>query len=121
MNWKFWKKDGNGNQSGKTEKLSGPKDLPASVGRFIVVELKQDPDWTWRLKSVERLKEGSKHIFDVRIFDMTKSTAKGVAVKNYYSLDNRADLILFEGRYNKVTNEAKIIIGPAAKKPVRAA
>ena len=57
MNWKFWEKKGEGTQ---VKKLPRPKELPSSVGRFLMVNLKQDPDWVWSLRCVVRQREGKK-------------------------------------------------------------
>ena len=32
--------------------LSGPKDIPNEVGSYLVMKLKQNPDWVWVLKAV---------------------------------------------------------------------
>jgi len=33
-------------------KLKPPSDLPQQVGRYLVVNLGQGPDWVWELKAV---------------------------------------------------------------------
>lgn len=98
MNWKFWQK----NETAATgPKLPRPKELSNAVGRYLVVNLKHDPDWVWRLKGVSKPRENSKVEFDIRIFDETIAAARGVMVKNYTSLDDHPDLVIFEGWYDK--------------------
>lgn len=118
MTWKFWQKNTGGV---KAPKLPKPKELPAGVGRYLVVDLKHDPDWVWTLKSVSLPKEGFKSAFLIRIYDDTTAMANGVLVKNYTSLDNHPGLVLFEGWYDKNTwameikdYRADIIQTPAA-------
>lgn len=118
MSWKFWQKN---IADDKTKKLPKPKDLPSGVGRYIVVDLKHDPDWVWTLKSVSMSKEGSKTVSLIRIYDDTTARAKGVSVKNHPSLDEHPDIILFEGWYDKDTwameireNKANMVQAPAA-------
>lgn len=118
MSWKFWQNNSGGE---KAPKLSRPKELPSGVGRYLVVDLKNDPDWVWTLKSVSMPKDGSKSAFLIRIFDDTTAMAKGVSVKNHTSLDDHPELILFEGWYDKYTwameikeNSSNLIRTPAA-------
>ena len=104
MSWKFWEKKNEGTH----EKLPGPKDIPYPVGRHLVVDLGQDPDWVWQLKGVSLRKEGSKDVFHVRIFSANDAAMKKVSVKNYRSLDEHQDLILFEGWFDKKTMQAQV-------------
>jgi hypothetical protein len=81
-----------------------PKDLPDPVGRFMVVNLGKNPDWVWRLKSVRRPRPAdgiNKEPYDVRVFDEGEAAARKVSIKNYLSLDDHPELILFEGWYDK--------------------
>jgi hypothetical protein len=109
MSWKFWEKSPAG---AKDQKLPGPKKLPHPVGRTIVVQKGENPDWVWSLKSVERPTEGKQHCFDVRVFDPNATAKKGISVKNYTSLDQVPDLILYEGWYDKESKEAVLEKGP---------
>ena len=90
----FWKK----NESG----LSGPKEIPNAVYRDIVTKLGGDPDKTSALKAVVRPREGEKDTFEVRVFDKDHATSLKIAVKDYNSITEHGELILYEGWYNKM-------------------
>ena len=89
----------------KVEKLPGPRSIEELVGRQIVVDLKQNPDWVWRLRSVVRRRADGKHRFDFRVFDEAQVAAKRVKVKDYTSFDNYPELILYQGWFDKVSME----------------
>ena len=88
----FWKRDKNA--------LSGPKGLPNPVGRDIVTKLGGDPDQVWNnFKAVMRPKEGVKDAFEVRVFSGAQASARNVSIKDYNSLDEHPEFILYEGWY----------------------
>ena len=84
-------------------KLPGPKGIPESVGSHMVVEEKKDPDWVWNLKGVVRPTE-KKKAFYCRVFSEAQAAQAGVKVKDWTSLDDHSDLILWEGYFDKETN-----------------
>jgi len=89
------------------EKPPGPQDIPELVGRHLVVQKKKDPDWVWRLKAVVRKSPKGRKAFDVRVFDAA-AVSKKVKVKDYTSLDEHPDLILFEGWFDKESMTAEL-------------
>ena len=101
-----WLKKSNGGKTGP-EKLQGPKNMPDDVGRTLVVDHKQDPNWAWSLKTVVKPGE-EKGVFFVRVFDERVVSSKGVRVKDYNSFNEHPDLILFDGWFNKKTHAAQI-------------
>jgi hypothetical protein len=103
MNWKFWKKppDQNGGKAAKTPKSAKPKALPQAIGRIMVVSMQLDPDMVWGLKYLSQRMEGKKNAENFRIFNPGKAINAGVAVKDWSSLDNRPELILYSGSYDK--------------------
>lgn len=107
MSWNFWKKQPATDEVSKTKeaKLPKPKDIPEPVGRFLVVDLRKDPDWVWQLKSVLRA-QAEKSRYDVRVFDESQTSSKGVRVQDYTTFDERPEFILFEGWYDKKSNRA---------------
>lgn len=106
----FWKrKPANEEPSQATEeKLPKPHDIAELVGRYIIVELKQDPDWVWRLTNVLRPRPGSKSVFDFRVYDSAEVIAKKVNVRNWHSLDDHPELVLYEGWFDKSAYTAEV-------------
>jgi hypothetical protein len=96
----FWSKKANG--------LLPPKSIPDAVGRYLVVTLGKNPDWVWNLKTVMRSNEGDKDTFEVRVFDQSQAADKGIKVRDYNSLSEHPEMILYEGWFNKRTYEAKV-------------
>lgn len=108
MNWKFWTK--NPVESGTPKQsLPKPREIPEIVGRHLVVGMKKDPDFAWKLMAVVRPRAGSKSAFDVRVYSPVEAGIKGVNVKNYDTFDAVPDLILFEGWYDKAENTAELV------------
>ena len=95
----FWKREKT--KKGEIE-LPGPKEIPELAGRCMVVQEKKDPDWVWRLKGVVR--PAGKKAFYCRVFDDAQAAKAGVKVKDWTSLDEHPDLILWEGYFDKETN-----------------
>ena len=110
MNWKFWEKkqEETAPAGAQVVKQSGAKRIHESVGRYLVVKLQADPDWVWNLKQVERQRPEAKTAFDVRVFDERQAAAKNVLVKDYSSMDVHADLILYEGWFDKKTMKVQV-------------
>jgi hypothetical protein len=106
MGWKFWKKDDA--LAPKKSKLPGPRELPDAVGRVLVVEREMDPDFAWSLRALLRPREGAKYIREVRVFDPASTSAAGIAVKNYDSLESHPEQVLFAGWFNTDTGEAEL-------------
>jgi len=67
----FWKKKAATEEPSKirVERLPRPKDIPELVGRHLITELKQNPDWVWKLKGVVRPRSDGKDTFYFRVFD----------------------------------------------------
>lgn len=100
----FWKKTKTEESSQpKAEKLPGPRSIEELVGREIVTKLKKDPDWVWKLRSVVRQRTDGKHSFDFRVFDDNQVAASKIKIKDYTSFDDQPELVLYEGRFDKVS------------------
>ena len=110
MDWKFWRKKETAEapSDGKNKKLDKPRDLPQEVGRYLVVDQSLDPDWVWGLKCVRKPKENSKSTFDIRVFSSETMAKHGVKVRDYTSLDNHMDLVIFVGWYEKNTQNVQL-------------
>ncbi len=109
MGWKFWEKNTNNSAEKKAKKLGKPRELPDSVGKYMVVSLHHDPDWVWSLKCVINQRQESKYDFDIRVFDERAALENKISIKGYDALDEFKHLILFEGRYNKDTGAVDIV------------
>ena len=99
----FW-----GKKSAKEEgKLSGPKEIPGPVQTYLVAERKWDPDLVKLLKTVVR-KSTNGAAFNIRVFDNSEAIAKKVQVKDYTSLDESPDLIIYEGWFDEGAKQVKL-------------
>lgn len=87
-------------------KLPGPKEIPELAGRDMVVQEKKDPDWVWKLKGVVRPASKNKTFF-CRVFDESQVAREGLKVKDWTSLDEHPELILWEGYFDKETSTAR--------------
>ena len=87
-------------------KLPGPKDIPELVGRYMVVEMKQDPNYVWSLKGVVK-PAGGKKDFYCRVFDVSQTREAHVNIENWSSLDGHPELIRWEGYVDMEKNIAR--------------
>ena len=109
MNWKFWKKESTVATTGTNgPKLAKPKEIPEPVGRKMVTGMKLDPDLVWSLKYVSRPMGERRNASEFRIFNPETAHKNGIAVKNWTSLDDLPDLILYSGFYDKSANSIEI-------------
>ncbi len=99
----FW-----GKKSTKEEgKLSGPRAIPGPVLNYLVAERKMDPDLVKFLKAVER-KSTTEAAFNIRVFDDSEAIARNIQVKDYTSLDECPDLIIYEGWFDERAKQVKL-------------
>ena len=110
MNWKFWHKEKQTDKFGgaKEIKLAKPRELPDRVGRYLVTQLKEEPDWVWSLKAAVRPKADEKDTFEIRIFNPEEAARKSAVISNFNALDAHPDMILYTGWYKKNTDFVKI-------------
>jgi hypothetical protein len=92
----------------KKEKLSGPKEIPGPVQNYLVAERKMDPDLVKLLKAVVRKGPTWETAFNIRVFDESEGLAKKIQVKDYTSLDERPDLIIYEGWFDEGLKQVKL-------------
>jgi hypothetical protein len=100
MKWTFWKK-GQPLTTARAGKLPKPKELPNAVGRKLVVGLQMDPDEAWSLRYVSRPSKNQPDMREFRLFDPAASAQAGLRVKDWHSLDDHSDLILYEGCHDR--------------------
>jgi len=99
----FWKREKT--KEGEV-KLPRPKTIHHLPGRYMVNEEKKDPNWVWYLKVVVR-PAGEKKAFYCRVFSPAQAEQAGVQVKDWTSLDDHPDLILWEGYFDEKTNTVR--------------
>jgi len=99
----FW-----GKKSEKEEKLAGPRDIPGPVQNYLVAERKMDPDLVKLLKAVIRKSETGEAPLNIRVFDNSEAIAKKVQVKDYASLEEHPDLMLYEGWFDERSKQVKL-------------
>ena len=105
MNWKFWQKDDGSRELEKQKKMAAPRTIPEPVARYMVVDLKENAEWVWRLMAVERPMKGKKHEFDVRVYESGKVVAAGCKVMDYASFDDHPEQVVLECWYHRKTGE----------------
>ena len=103
----FWGKKSTKEEE-KKEKLSGPKEIPGLVQNYLVAERKMGPDLVKLLKAVVRKSPTGETAFNIRVFDESEGVAKKVQVKDYTSLDERPDLIIYEGWFDEGSKQVKL-------------
>jgi hypothetical protein len=100
----FWKKKSS--DTAQAEKMPGPQPVTESVIKTLSAEWKLDPEVAKLLKmAVHRNASGPA---SMRIFDESDCLANGVQVKTFATLDERADLILFEGTFDEGTKKVEL-------------
>ena len=92
----------------KKEKLPVPKEIPEPVRNHLVAERKMDPELVPFLKAVVRKSAKGERVQDIRVFDPAEAEAKKVQVKDYTSLDEHPDLIIYEGWFDEVLKKAEL-------------
>jgi hypothetical protein len=92
----------------KKEKLSGPQAIPSLVQKYMVEGWKMDPDLLKLFDAVVLKGSAEGTTFNIRIFDGSDALAKKVQVKNYTSLDEHPDLIIYEGQFDERLKQVKL-------------
>jgi hypothetical protein len=92
----------------KVEKLPGPKPIPGLVGKYLIAEHKIDPNLVQILKAVVRRSPKVEKAFDCRIFDGSEAEASEVQIKDYTSLDEHPELILYEGWFDEESKRVEL-------------
>ena len=95
-------------EEAKKEKLPGPKEIPVPVQSHLTVERKMDPDLVRLLKAVVRRSPKGEKAFDIRIFDQSEAEAKKMQVKDYTSLDEHPDLIIYDGWFDEASKGVEL-------------
>ncbi len=108
----FWKKD-----KDATAKLSGPRDIPEVVKKYIASTNNIESDTLPFLKAVTKKSDKGDRAFDIRVFDPADAEAWGIKITDYNSLTSNPDLIIAEGWYDEATKKTEINILRQIPKP----
>ncbi len=90
------------------EKMSGPQEIPRIAQQHLVTERKMNPELVKFLRAVVRKGPKGKETFDIRVFDEAEAEAKKIHVMDYTSLDERPDLILYDGWFDDVAKQVNL-------------
>jgi len=92
----------------KVDKLPGPTLIPGFVGKHLIAEFKVDPALVPVLNAVVRKSPKAEKLFDCRIFDKSEVEASEVRIKDYMSLDEHPELILYEGWFDEGSKRVQL-------------
>jgi hypothetical protein len=98
----FWKKK----SSEDTVIESGPRIPPVIVQQDLITAKKMDPDFAPLLKAVTR-KNGAAGSY-IRLYDESDATARKIVVKNYSSLDEYPELVIYEGLFDEGAKKVEL-------------
>jgi hypothetical protein len=92
----------------KVEKLPGPRGIPDFVGKYLVAEMKMDPDLVPIYKIVVHKRPQTERAFDCRVFDTAEAEASNTLIKDYTSLDTHQELIIYEGWFDEASKRVEL-------------
>ncbi|UCG54352.1 MAG: hypothetical protein JSV32_07120 [Dehalococcoidia bacterium] len=89
---------------GDKDELPKSKTIPAQLGSYMVVDMKVSPNIVWDLKVALLPRPDNKDVYDVRLYHWQEPYEKGITIKNYRSLEEYPEFILYEGWWDKKHN-----------------
>jgi hypothetical protein len=93
-----------------------PRDIPIPINIYLVTRLNIDPDYLSRLKCVLQLDfVGNALVRFFRIFD-PDSVPPSVKIQNFASLDQRPELIIYEGHIDLEGESINVARGSGTSK-----
>lgn len=92
----------------KKEKLPGARPLPKVITRYLVDQYKIDEDMTKVLNMVMIHHPEKEKAFHFRIFDIEEAAALNFPVKDYAALNTHPELILYEGRVDRDSDQVEM-------------
>ena len=92
----------------KAEKLPGPRNVPNPVEKELISKYKIEADLVQLLKAVVRKRPQRETEFEYRVFDQSEADARQVQIRDYNSLDEHPDLVLYEGWFDEETKHAEM-------------
>jgi hypothetical protein len=112
MKWNMWRKEKEAGIDGAV--LPKPKELHQRVGIYLITQLRLDPDYAWTLMQANSPVADSRHLVNFRIYDPLEAQNRGVTVRDYRSLDNHPELVLYSGSLNKKAGAVTMTAQPVA-------
>jgi hypothetical protein len=94
----FWKRN---DKDQKGAKLSGPKDIPEIIKKYMAANPIVDAGSVPFLKMVVKGSEKGEKVNDVLIFDPSDAEAREIKVQNFDSLKENPDMIMAEGWFDE--------------------
>ena len=112
MKWNLWRKNRERGTDGAD--LPKPKELHQRVGIHLITQMKLDPDYVWTLLQAISPIDGSRNLVKFRVFNPLEAQNHGVTVRNYRSLDDHLELVLYSGTLDKKTGTIAMEVQPVA-------
>lgn len=101
----FWKRN---DKEQKGAKLSGPKDIPEIVKKYLAANPIVDAGMVPFLKAVTKGSEKSEKANDILVFDPSDAEARNVKVQNYETLTANPDMIIAEGWFDESAKKVEL-------------
>jgi|WetSurMetagenome_2_1015567.scaffolds.fasta_scaffold341448_2 hypothetical protein len=101
----FWKRN---EKDQKGAKLSGPKDIPEIIKKYLAANPIIDAGIVPFLKIVVKSSEKGEKVNDVLIFDPSDADAREIKVQNFDSLKENPDMIIAEGWFDESAKKAEL-------------
>ncbi len=92
----------------KAEKLPGPKFINDILSDYLIKQMAKETNWVRGLSMVVRPRSGEDKGLDVRIFAQYEAASSSAKIKDYTTLDQHPQLILFEGWFDKESKKAEL-------------
>ncbi|MBI2853553.1 MAG: hypothetical protein HYX87_01355 [Chloroflexi bacterium] len=95
-----------GKKKSETQVSRGPGEIPAPVQHYLISEKKMDAELVPLLRSVVGTDgEAGRRM---RIFDQADALARQIDIKDYSSLDQHPELVLYEGWFDDRSNSKDV-------------
>jgi hypothetical protein len=96
-------------ESAKAAKLLAPRQMPGMVEKYLAANYKMDAEIARLLKVVARRQPQTQGAFDCRVFDQSEAEAREIKIKDYTSLDEHPDLILYDGWFDEGSKRVELV------------
>jgi len=97
-----------GDKEQKGPKLAAPRDIPATVKKYIASTQIIDGGMLPFLKAVVKSRENGEKVNDIYIFDPSDEEARGIKVHNYQTVKENPELIIAEGWFDETDKKVEL-------------